>query len=124
MLINLAYKWLHPSDNPFALYFAVPGIIAAALAYYFGFSKIALKNIARLYTLPAKACIFAFQAWKSYLIIVFMIVLGITLRHSALPNDYLAVIYITIGGALFLSSIHYYLHLLVPAGNGPQKKLM
>jgi hypothetical protein len=37
-----------------------------------------------------------------------MITLGIILRNSAIPKQYLAVIYTTIGGAIFLSSFHYY----------------
>ena len=52
-----------------------------------------------------------FQAWKSYLIIVAMIVLGVTLRNSAIPKNVLAVAYTAVGGALFLGSFHYYRHL-------------
>ena len=55
-----------------------------------------------------KSCVFAFQAWKSYLIIAFMIGLGIFLRHSAFPRHYLAVIYLAVGLALLLSSLLYY----------------
>jgi len=84
------------------------GIISALTAYRYGFSKIALKNIARLCLLPNKYCIFAFQTWKGYLIIIFMIMLGITLRYSLIPKHFLAVIYAAIGGALFLSSFHFY----------------
>ena len=51
---------------------------------------------------------FSFQAWKSYLLVAFMIALGITLRHSALPRPILAGVYLAIGGALFLSSLRYY----------------
>ena len=37
-----------------------------------------------------------------------MISLGLFLRHSSLPKQYLAVIYLAVGGALFLSSFYYY----------------
>jgi hypothetical protein len=37
-----------------------------------------------------------------------MMLLGITLRYSPFPRHFLAVIYATIGGALFLSSFHFY----------------
>jgi len=83
----------------------------ASGVYKFGFSKIARKNINRVCRYPDKVCFFAFQEWKSYLIISVMAPLGIFLRHSSLPRQYLAVIYITIGLALFLSSLHYYLQL-------------
>ena len=36
------------------------------------------------------------------------VALGITLRHSPLPRVILAYIYLSIGGALFLSSLAYY----------------
>jgi hypothetical protein len=108
MLCRLAFIWLKPVPWRRALPLESLGLIAALTVYRFGFSKIALKNIARLCLLPEKTCIFAFQAWKSYLIIIFMILLGFTLRHSPLPRHLLAVIYETIGGALFFSSFHFY----------------
>lgn len=83
----------------------------ALVAFQLGFSAIARKNIHRLRRLPERGCFFAFQAWQSYLIIAFMIALGITLRHSPVPRIYLAVVYIAIGGALLLGSTHYYRHL-------------
>lgn len=108
MLFRLAYIWLKPFPWNRALPLGSVGLISAVAAYRYGFSKIALKNITRLCLLSDKTCVFAFQAWKSYLIIVFMVMLGITLRHSPFPRHLLAVIYTTIGGALFLSSFHFY----------------
>jgi len=108
MLCRMAYIYLEPVSKSQALSMGSMGLISALAAYRLGFSKIALKNISRLCILPDKTCIFAFQAWKSYLIIILMILLGITLRHSPIPRPYLAVIYATIGGALFFSSFHFY----------------
>ena len=54
-----------------------------------------------------KTCVFAFVPWKSYLIIVIMIAMGSTLRHSAIPKQYLAILYMGIGLALMLSSVRY-----------------
>ena len=108
MLCRMAYIYLGTVSKSQALSMGSMGLISALAAYRLGFSKIALKNISRLCILPDKTCIFAFQAWKSYLIIILMILLGITLRHSPIPRPYLAVIYATIGGALFFSSFHFY----------------
>lgn len=108
MLCRLAYIWLKPVPWNRAMPLGAIGLIAAAAAYRYGFSKIALKNITRLCLLSNKTCVFAFQAWQSYLIILFMVMLGITLRHSPFPRHLLAVIYTTIGGALFFSSFHFY----------------
>jgi hypothetical protein len=108
MLCRMAYNWLRAVPGHWALPLGSLGLISALTVYRFGFSKIALKNIARLCLLPNKTCIFAFQAWKSYLLIIFMIIFGITMRHSPIPRHFLAVIYATMGGALFFSSFHFY----------------
>ena len=108
MLCRLAYSWLIRMPWQHALAIGAIGLAGALLAYRLGFSKIARRNIDRLYQLADKSCIFAFQAWQSYLIIIVMILLGFSLRHSPLPKPILAVIYITIGGALFLASFQYY----------------
>jgi len=108
MLCRLAYNWLAVANRGMATSFALFGVAMAVAAYRFGFSKIAQKNIKRISLLVEKTCIFAFQTWKGYLIISFMITLGIILRNSAIPKHYLAILYTTIGGAIFLSSLHYY----------------
>ena len=111
MLCLRAEIWLQHIYLPTALWFASFGLILSVIVYRFGFAKIARKNIERLCFRPDKSCIFSFQAWRSYLIIMIMVTLGLVLRHSAFPKPYLAIIYLTIGGALFFSSIHYYARL-------------
>jgi len=107
-LCRLAYIWLVAVNWSLGLPLGLMGIISALAVYGYGFSKIALGNIHRLCLLSDKSCIFAFQAWKSYLIIIFMITLGMVLRNSPIPRHFLAVIYAAIGGALFVSSFHFY----------------
>jgi len=111
MLMVLAVKWMQPMDIEWDAEVGAAGLLLALSVYRFGFSKIAAKNIRRLCALPDKACLFAFQAWRSYLIIIFMISLGIFLRHLPIHKYFLSVPYLTIGGALFLSSLHYYAQL-------------
>jgi hypothetical protein len=111
LLCRLAHGWLDALVFRVALLSGTTGVIGAVVAYHFIFSAIALKNIDRLSLFPDKACFFAFQAWKSYLIIVVMIALGAILRHSTIPREYLAALYLMIGGALLLSSLHYYARL-------------
>ncbi len=92
------------------------GVLLASAIYYFGFSKLAKKNIHRITGMAGdKICIFAFQEWTSYPLIVVMVGLGLSLRNLLpIPKPYLAILYIGIGGGLFLSSLYYYKHLLHP----------
>ena len=110
MLCGLAYEWLAVLPFRRAAPLGVAGILFAWVVHRFAFSKIALKNIDRLREFPERVCFFAFQAWKSYLVIAFMVLFGFILRHSIIPKYYLAVPYTAIGGALLLSSFHYYAH--------------
>lgn len=108
MLCVQAVYWLKtfPWVASVSIFFI--GMLLAYAAYRFAFNKIANANINRILSLSAESCIFAFQAWRSYFIIVVMIILGMTLRQSLIPRYYLSLIYLTIGGALFLSSLRYY----------------
>ena len=108
MLLNYAVTWLTLSFSIPAILLGVLGIILSVMVNRWGFSKIALKNIERILALNEKACLFSFQAWKSYLLILVMVSTGIFLRNSAIPKVYLAVVCTTIGGALIQASVKYY----------------
>ncbi len=111
MMCATAIGWLADGGIGRGMAFATAGLILAMLSVRWGFGRIAQKNIRRLRRLPDRGCFFAFQAWKSYLIIMVMIVLGVTLRHSSIPKHVLAVAYTAIGGALIVGSVDYYRHL-------------
>lgn len=109
MLCHLAIGWLSQTTGDIAGYFAVSGAILSLLIHHFGFLKLADKNIERISAYDKdKVCIFAFQEWKSYMIIVVMVCMGIILRHSPMPKAYLSIIYIGFGGAMMLSSVRYF----------------
>jgi len=112
LLLTYAATWLAPVALPLELELAAGGLVVAAIFVRFVFSGIVRKNIARIDAGPECASIFAFQGWKSYLITAFMIGLGITLRHSALPKPGLAVMYEGIGLALLLTSLLYHRRLI------------
>lgn len=106
LLLSLAYTWLHRSAYHAAI-LAAAGVVAALVIHHFGFLKVVDKNLGRILPMEGKRCLFAFMSWKSYLIVVVMMAMGIALRHSSIPKPYLAVLYIGIGLALILSSIRY-----------------
>ena len=114
MLCKLAYGWLKPVELNKTLLLTSGGILLALIIYRFGFSKLAEINIKRILAyVNDKVCIIAFQQWSSYPLIVVMIAMGIGLRkYSPVPKPWLAVMYIGIGGSLFLASLHYYQQLI------------
>jgi len=108
MLCRLAYHWLAVIRWTWVVPLELLGIVLALVAHQLFFSRMARTNIARLSLLTEKTCIFAFQRWKSYMLIGLMITLGIALQNLPVPRPYLAILYATIGGALFLASLQYY----------------
>jgi len=108
ILCMMAGYWLSHLDWPAGGLSSAVGFGAGLVIFRFGFSKIARKNIQRILKKPDTLCLFAFQAWRSYLLIAVMVFLGHTMRHSHLPRLFLAVIYLAIGTALTLSSSLYY----------------
>jgi hypothetical protein len=87
------------------------GMVGGIIVFYFGFSKLAKKNLTRIYEQAPgkdKVCLFAFQNRRSYLTVAVMILMGYTLRHSGLPRIYLSPIYLTIGLGLFLAGGQYF----------------
>ena len=112
MLSTMAVVWLAAAPGSQGPLLGTAGVALAIVAWRFGFSRLARANVERIERSPVRACLFSFQAWKSYLIMVSMITLGIVLRHSAIPKPWLAVVYSTVGGALFLASLDYYRHFM------------
>ncbi len=110
MLLSFAYRWLKPVSVLTGFYFVVSGILLAACIYFLGFSKLAKKNIQRICSITGEnVCLFAFQEWKSYPLVGFMIALGVYLRvYSPVPRPMLAILYLGIGGGLSSSSLHYF----------------
>jgi hypothetical protein len=108
LLCRRAYGWFASISWTGAIPLELFGVLLALLAYRFNFSRIARKNIERLCRLTEKTCLFAFQTWRGYLLIILMMVLSGFLRRSPVPKPILAVLYTAIGGALLLSSLSYY----------------
>ena len=107
MLLLLAFSWLSKVSHTTFYLFGGAGIAIALVIHHFGFLKIVDRNLDRILPMDEKKCLFAFIPWKSYLMIPVMITMGVVLRHSAIPKQYLAILYTAIGLALILSSVRY-----------------
>jgi hypothetical protein len=108
MLISFAVSWLNKYDGKGTGWYYLAGFAAAMPIHHFGFLRLADKNIERLMAVEGKKCLFSFITWKSYLIIIIMVSMGIALRRSSLPKQYLSILYNGIGLGLFLSGTRYF----------------
>jgi hypothetical protein len=108
MLVSFAISWLSPLTGRQQGIFYAAGFLIAMPIHHFGFLKIADKNLNRLLPLTEKRCLFSFMTWRSYIIVLIMVSMGIALRHSSIPKRYLSILYNGIGLALFLSGIRYF----------------
>jgi hypothetical protein len=111
LLLGYAVTWLAPVSIPLEIELGIAGLAVAAVFVRFLFHGIVSKNIARIEGGPARASAFSFQGWRSYLVTVFMIVLGVVLKRSPIPKPDLAVMYLGVGVALLLTSGLYHRHL-------------
>jgi hypothetical protein len=107
LLCGYSYGWLSILQHERAVIFAVAGLALALVIYRYGMSKVARKNLDRLRAIEGKKCVFGFLTWKSYANIAVMVTMGVTLRHSPVPKDYLSLVYTSMGGALTLGSLQY-----------------
>jgi hypothetical protein len=106
----LYYPEAHATNGVLTLIVAVVGILLGLAKGIFVFAKLARRNVERINLLSPhkeKICVFAFQAWESYLIVLVMITLGILLRMSPLPRLYLIGVYLLIGIGLLIGSRAY-----------------
>lgn len=118
-LISLALEWILAPDVSARWSFLIPGALLAYLIFRFGFFRLATKNSRRIQEIAVEnPCLFAFQEWHSYPLVIFMIGLGITLRKfTPIPKPLLGILYLGIGGGLGTSSIIYYRQLLLTIKN-------
>jgi hypothetical protein len=113
MLDTLSYFWLKAENPPDALVASLIGFVCALGIHHFGFLRIVDRNLDRILPMEGRRCVFSFMPWKSYILIIIMVILGMLLRHTPIPRLYLSILYIGIGTALILSSIRYLRYLIL-----------
>ncbi len=109
-LLSIAYARFMPVPGYTPLV-VLGGIILGILMYRSAFSRLVKSNIARLRQLSPernRVCVFAFINVRGYAIILFMSLLGYTLRLLQVSRLIMAPAYTAIGLALILASIRYY----------------
>lgn len=87
----------------------IVGCILTFIAFGMMFLKMVFKNLKRISQIPKeKRHLWHCMPLKSFLIMVFMIALGITLRSiPAVPQSFIAFFYVGLGTALSLAGVAY-----------------
>ena len=103
--------YLYSLAKPGHLFLRTGAWVLGGLAFYaVMFDKISKKHVTRISNLKIeKPCAFSFFNMRSYLLMTIMITAGITLRKSGVmaPQN-LALIYVTMGIPLLMSSFRFY----------------
>jgi hypothetical protein len=107
LLLRWSWVWASTAGWLESWPFLLAGLLAAVGTGYF-FRRMASRNIGRIQSLPERPCLFAFQSWTSYPLVLFMMGFGIALRGSPLPRIWLMSIYLAIGGGLFLAGLSHF----------------
>jgi hypothetical protein len=102
-----AYIWIAEKSVESMMLIETASLVVATGAYLLWFSKLVMRNVARIHRLPEWACAFAFTAWHGYLMIGVMMTLGILLRNSSVPKLFLAVPYGIMGIVLLAGGIRF-----------------
>jgi acyl-CoA synthetase (AMP-forming)/AMP-acid ligase II len=108
MLCHMAWRWLTPLPHLHIFGLVLAGLALALVCHRFMLNRIARRNMGRICTYAERGCVFAFQAWRSYLMILVMISIGSFLRHTMIPREILALLYTAMGSALIFSSLAYF----------------
>ena len=119
LLCARSISWAYASPLDAGLGLEAAGIVIALVGYAFGFTRIVKRNIGRIHGLPDTVCAFAFTAWRSYVLIGLMVMIGIALRNSTIPKVYLVVPYTAMGGMLVIGSVRFYRQFLSCAVRRP-----
>lgn len=89
--------------------FIPTGALLAIPFFKFLFLRVANKHIDRILRVESeRPCLFSFFDIKGYLIMAFMIALGISAQKARfIPHSYLGIFYISLGFSLFFSALHF-----------------
>ncbi|MDD2272455.1 MAG: hypothetical protein PHP95_09270 [Desulfuromonadaceae bacterium] len=118
LLISFAVRWMVdlPGSSLLVVSVVGAGIMLGAAIALFGFRRIARHNINRIQAMPKRSCIFAFQKWQNYILIAFMMSLGLFIRRTHILSPiYMSIMYMGIGCALLSTSVLYYKSVLSKA---------
>lgn len=109
MLLKKGFTFMQ--EYPDFMVLKLLGCLVGGLAFFaLLFRKISGKHVQRIQSMPIdRPCLFSFFNFRSYMLMAVMISSGIILRKTGVVSPkYLALVYITMGIPLLLSSLRFY----------------
>ena len=82
----------------------VISLLAGSFKSWAVLDRVAVKNMTRIFNQDEYSCLGGIYSWKTWLLVVAMIILGRWLRASSLQVWLVGLIYVTVGWSLFWSS--------------------
>lgn len=107
-ILLMAIQYLH-SINQQIVYYILFSLPSYSLFFYFVFFRLIKKHTNRIIHKNEKACIFGFFDFKSYALMLIMIIMGIiVIKFVHLPAISLAIFFTALGLSMFSSSIYFF----------------
>ncbi len=101
MLLVRGYSWIAPGHKWVLLLVALLiGTVKSLLVL----DKSVKKSIARIAAFQDGTCLGAVYSWKTWLLVLCMVLFGVSLRMFFHPGTIIGMLYCAIGWALWLSS--------------------
>ncbi|MGI6639428.1 MAG: hypothetical protein ACOX4Z_10425 [Desulfobulbus sp.] len=110
LLIYKGWRWLGTASPLFPVLIA---LLLGTLKSVLLLDRIARRSLNRILRFGDNTCLGAVYSWKSWLLVVGMVTLGILMRQWCTPGVVLATLYMGIGWSLLFSSRlgwFYFLH--------------
>lgn len=84
----------------------IPGIAGGTIKSLLILDPSAKRSLDRIRHFSDNTCIGAVYSWKTWVLVLAMVIFGVVLRKNQVPDELIAVITIAIGWALLYSSRH------------------
>jgi len=92
-IVETPYDWLIPV-----------ALLAGLFKSWAVLDRVAVKNMVRIIEKGEYSCLGGIYSWKTWILVVAMIILGKLLRSSSIPTWLVGSVYVAVGWSLFWSS--------------------
>lgn len=92
--------------GPGSVFLGISAVFVGCLKSLFILDKAATRGVERILKFQDGTCLGAVYSVTTWILVLCMMGLGVMIRNSSIPADFVAFIYLAIGWGLFFSSRH------------------